>query len=227
MTAEERWAERTSVHRFAAFVALLICSLLVVAAAQGGKPRLEQKRLLPADMALAKRTALRASDLRSGWRRTAPTQGSPALPSCAGVDLDFSAFTITGTARSKFERRGAAVESFVEVFESRADAAADFRKATRPRVLACIARWLRREAAKQGNARLVSAGVRSRPRLGDQSIAYRIAIEVFTPADRVHVYVDMVGFQRGRSAVTLLFSRALAPVGGQLDVARLVAARAR
>jgi hypothetical protein len=56
-------------RRLAVIISLLTCSLLVAAVAQAGKPRLEQKRLRPADMALAKRTTLRASDLSSAWTR--------------------------------------------------------------------------------------------------------------------------------------------------------------
>ena len=99
-------------------------------------------------MALAKRTTLRASDLSPAWTRQQPTKPSNELPTCPGVDMDFSAFTITGTARSSFELRGASVDSQVEVFKSRSDAAGDFRKGTSAPALRCLGRWLRDESAK-------------------------------------------------------------------------------
>jgi hypothetical protein len=41
------------------------------------------------------------------------------------------------------------------------------------------------------------------------------------------VFVDLLGFQRGRTAVTLSFGSAERPLGGQLTLARKVLARAR
>jgi hypothetical protein len=215
-------------RRLSIIASLLACSLLVVAAAQAGKPRLEQKRLRPADMALAKRTTVRASDLSPAWTRQAPTKPSNELPTCPGVDMDFSAFTITGTAHSSFELGGAGVNSQVEVFKSRADAAGDFRKGTSIPALRCLGRWLRDEAAKrQPGVRFVSSRLLSRPRLGERAVLYRIVMDVPTDSVRVRVFLDVLGFQRGRSIITLGFSNVNAPLRGPLVLARKVAARAR
>jgi hypothetical protein len=214
-------------RRAAAIGLLVICALLVSASAQAGRFRPEQERLRPLDVALAKRVTVRASDLASGWvRRPSPESPDETL-SCPGVDMDFSRFTITGKARSKFERRGASVESFVEVYKSRADAAGDFRKGSRPGVLACIARLLDQEARQDGRSRVVTARSLPAPRAGEQSMAYRIVLSVATDRAAVRVYVDFVGFQRGRTAVLLAFTAAGAPIPGQAVLARIVAARAR
>jgi len=212
-----------------AFVALLLVgSLLVATVAVAGKPRLEKKRLRPADMALAKRTTLRATDLPRGWTRTRPQQASNELPTCPGVDMDFSRFTITGMARSAFQSGAATAESQVEVFVSRSDAVRDFRKGTSAPVLRCLGRWLRNEAAKQApGARLVSARLISRPRLGQQAVLYRVVMDVPTSVGRIRVYVDIVGFQRGRTAVALVFGSGELPPRGHLRVAAKVAARTR
>jgi hypothetical protein len=215
-------------RRLPAIVSLLACSLLVVTAAQAGKPRLEQKRLRPADMALAKRTTVRASDLSPAWTRQPATKPSNELPTCPGVDMDFSAFTITGMAGSSFELRSASVDSNVEVFKSRADAVGDFRKSTTAPALRCLGRWLRDEAARQQpRVRFVTSRLFSRPRLGERAVLYRIVMDVPTNAGRVRVFLDVLGFQRGRSIVTLGFSNLNAPLRGQLVLARKVAARAR
>jgi hypothetical protein len=202
--------------------------LLVVAVAQGGKPRLEQKRLRPADMALAKRTTLRASDLPRGWVRQQPQKAPDELPTCPGVDMDFSGFTITGRAASAFTRQGATIDSRIEVFKNRSDAARDFRKATTAPVLRCIGRWLRNELEREiPGGRVISTRLLSRPRVGQQAIVYRVVMEVPTGAGRARVFVDLVGFQRGRTAVTLTFGGPGSPIGGQLALARSVAARSR
>jgi hypothetical protein len=215
-------------RRLAVIAALLACSLVISAVALAGKPRLEQKRLRPADMTLAKATALRASDLSRGWVRRAAQKPSTELPTCPGVDMDFSRFTITGTASSKFEQQSATVESHVEVFKSRADAAHDFRKATTAPVLRCVGRWLRQELTRQiPGARMVTSKLVSRPRVGQQAIHYRIVLEVQSGGGAVRVYVDLLAFQLGRTGVSLTFGNVGSPLRGELAVARSIAARAR
>jgi hypothetical protein len=215
-------------RRLALISGLLVAGLLIAAVAQAGKPRLEQKRLRPADVALAKRTTVRAADLGRGWVRRPPGPESNELPTCPGVDMDFSKFTITGTARSSFELQGALIDSQVEVYESRADAVGDFRKATTRPVLRCLGRWLREELAKEmPGTRLVTARLVSRPRLGERAIHYRVVTSVPADAGRLTVYLDLLAFQRGRTAVTIGFSAARTPLRGQLELGRAVAARTR
>lgn len=214
--------------RRAAAIALLLVSALPVSAwAQAGRFRPEQKRLRPADVALAKRTTVRAADLASGWVRTAPTQSPDQKLDCPGVDLDFSRFTITGTARSKFERTGGSIESYVEVYKSRVDAAGDFRKGSRPAVLACIARLIDKGARRDGMGRVVAARSLADPRVGEQAMAYRVVLSVATGGGAVRAYVDFLGFQRGRTAVLLAFTAARAPITSRVPLALAVAARAR
>jgi hypothetical protein len=215
-------------RRLAVIATLLACSLLVTAVAQGGKPRLEQKRLRPSDMALAKRTTLRASDVGPGWTRGTPDKQTNELPPCPGVDMDFSRFTITGTAQSRYVRSGAAIDSYVEVFKSRADAAADFRKASTAPVLRCLGRWLRSELKRElPTVRFLETRLVSRPQVGEQAILYRIVMEVPTGSGDVRLYVDLLAFQRGRTTAALGFSSPRAPLRQQLQVGRAVAARAR
>lgn len=215
-------------RRIAVIAVLLVCSLLVSAVALAGKPRLEQKRLRPADMALAKATTLRASDLSRGWVRRPAQKPSTELPTCPGVDMDFSRFTITGTASSRFEQQSATIDSHVEVFKSRSDATQDFRKATTAPVLRCIGRWLRQELTREiPGARVVTSKLVSRPRVGQQAIHYRVVLEIQTGGGTVRVYVDLIAFQRGRTGVSLTFGNIAAPLRGELAVARSIAARTR
>jgi hypothetical protein len=208
-------------------VLLLVGALLVTAAAQAGRFRPEQLQLRAADVALAKRTTVRASDLAAGWVRRPVTQAPDQRLDCPGVNLDFSRFTITGKARSKFERTGAAIESYVEVYKNRSDAAGDFRQGTRPGVLACIARLLDKEARRDGRSRLLTARSLPAPPVGERSFGHRVVLGVATDAGSVRVFVDFLGFQRGRTAVLLAFTAAVAPIPYQAMLARIVAARAR
>jgi hypothetical protein len=213
-------------RRSTAIVLLLVCALLVSASAQAGRFRPERERLRPVDVALAKRTTVRTSDLAAGWMRQAATRSPDEKLDCPGVDLDFSRFTITGKARSKFERSGGSIESFVEVYKSRAEAAGDFRKGSRPGVLDCVARFLDKEARHNGS-RVVAARSLADPRMGEQAMAYRVVLSVATDRGAVPVFVDFLGFQRGRTSALLAFTGGRAPITHQGEVARAVAARAR
>jgi hypothetical protein len=209
-------------------ISLLVGGLVATAVALAGPPRLERKRLTAADTALAKRVAMRASDLPRAWTRQ-PTPARPQqLPRCPGADLDFSGFTITGTAASSFRRGTSTVESFVEVFKSRRDAAGDYRKSTQPKLLACLGPELRRQAARSGlDVRLVSARFAGQRAVGDRAFEYRIVTSIATgTGSSVRVHVDVIGFQRGRTLVGTYFS-GTSPVPGRLTVVRSIAARAR
>lgn len=217
-----------SLRRTAVIALLLAGSLLVSAVAVAGKPRLEQKRLRPADMALAKQTTLRGTDLSPAWRRQTPEKPRDELPTCPGVDMDFSAFTITGQASSAFALSAATIDSRVEVFKSRSDASRDFRKATTAPVLRCVGRWLRQEIVRElPGARIISSRLLSRPKVGARAILYRLVMEVQSGAGPIRVFVDLLGFQKGRTHVTLTSGSPNAPIRGLLSVARSVAARAR
>jgi len=226
MASKERRAERALVRRLAA-VFLLIGSLVLAAAALGGPPRLEQKRLRPADMALARNVALKARDLAAGWSSTTPSNAPAQVPHCPGADLDFSRFTITGQARSAFAKGPSSVQSLVEVFKNRRDAVGDFRKATAPKVLACLGPELERQGRQQGlDVNVESLRSAGRPAVGERAFAVHAVLSVAGGAGRVRIYMDVIGVQRGRSGVALYFM-GTSPVPGRLAVARSVAARMR
>jgi hypothetical protein len=215
------------VPRTAAFVALAAAGLLAATTALAGPPRLEQKRLRPADVSLAKRVTVRSADLPAGWARRATSPQPPQLPRCPGADLDFSAFTITGQARSTFARGEAIVQSFVEVFRTRRDAVGDFRKATAPKVVACLGPELERQGRRQGlDLRIVSSRPVTRLAVGERAFAKRFVMSVAAGGGRVRLYMDVLGLQRGRSVVSLFFT-GTTPVPGPLAVARSVAGRMR
>jgi len=213
--------------RRAALSVLVVTALLMAAAANAGLLRPEQKQLRAADNALAKRTVVRASDLASGWARKPSSKSSEPKLDCPGVDLDFSRFTITGTAQSTFTLAGAAIESSVEVYESRRDAAGDFRKGSSSAALGCFARELDKEARKDGRSQVVAARSLGKRRVGDEAMAYRILLSFKTARGPMPVYLDLVAVRRGRTLVTLAFTAARAPIKGQVSLARAVAARAR
>jgi hypothetical protein len=215
-------------RRYFALGGTLIVVLALAAPAVGGRPIYERLRLNPSDMALANRAAVKRRDLVAGWRQRPAGGFTRETFNCPRVDLDFSRFTITGRAKSKFESGAASIESSVEVFASQADARADFRKGTSAGVMRCMGRLMRDALRRQRlDARIVSAGPARRVRLGEQGVSYRVVMAVPTQSGTVRVYLDLLGFQRGRTAVALTFTRAQAPIAGQMALARTLVARAR
>jgi hypothetical protein len=205
-----------------------VFALGTAAALAATDPHDEQERLRPADMALARRTTLKATDLASGWKRMpAPSEDDDSK--CAGFDPDFSAFTITGKARSLFARQGGAVISLVEVYATRAQAIGDFRTGAKPAVAKCIRHAFETDVARGagGTARTMSSRMVTAPRIGERSVLYRLVGTLTVRGQTVRVYMDVLAFQRGRSITALFSSGFGGPIRGQTAVGRLIAARMR
>jgi hypothetical protein len=162
------------------------------------------------------------------------TQSDDEPLRCTSFNPDLSTFTITGKAATALSRgTGASAASTVEVYESRADAIGDFRAAAKPQVARCLREVLEEQMAGQGGGlftlRVQSSKVVPAPKVGDRRIAYRLVAELGTQGVGVGipVYLDIVGFQRGRSIAALFFTGVSRPIAGRAGVARRVAARMR
>jgi hypothetical protein len=191
-------------------------------------PHKEQERLRPADMAHARRTTLKATDLASGWKRM-PVGSDDDDSKCPGFDPDFSAFTITGKAQSMFTSQGGVVLSAVEVYATRGQAIGDFRTGAKPALAKCIRHAFETDFARGagGTARTISSRMVTAPRVGERSALYRLVGTLTVEGRTIRVYMDVLGVQRGRS-ITALFSTGFGgPIRGQTAVARLIAARMR
>lgn len=198
----------------------LLASLVTGAAlAARGDPL---RRISPADEARAKAMLVRQSDL-PGSRAGAP---SPDIDFyCPG--LDASDLTLTGDAVGRRFAVGLMiVASASDVYESRADAAAAWRRATSAAGIQCAKSLLRRQLAQQG-ARLVSLRAIPFPRVSDQTIAYRATMTATTPQGEVTAYVDVIALMRSRAHATITVGSALTtpPRSEELHLARTVAKR--
>lgn len=220
--------QRMSLRRLVVLVTL--AALLVGAGTASARdPRLEQQRLTPADMRLARTAVLKRADLAAGWRSlTIPSSEGERL-SCPGFDPDFSAFTITGRAVSGFAHPdGASLTTAVEVYRSRADAAGDFRVGTQPGVVRCL-RSLLADSFGGGAVplRVKSARRVAAPRLGERTAAYRVVAVLTANGRSVPLYLDVLVFGRGRSLASLLAVSAYNPLRDRVVLARTMAARMR
>ncbi|HSL64305.1 MAG TPA: hypothetical protein VK874_06560 [Gaiellaceae bacterium] len=212
-------------------VALLtLAALLVgVGTASARDPRLEQQRLTPADMRLAKRAVLQRGDLAAGWRSLRVGQTEGERLQCDGFDPDFSRFVLTGRAITAFAHpEGASLTAAVEVYRTRADAAGDFRVGTQPGVVRCL-RGLLDDAFGAGTVplRVRSARRVSAPRLGERTAAYRVVATLTANGRSIPLYLDVLVFGRGRSLASLLAVSAYNPMGDRLVLARTMVSRMR
>lgn len=207
----------------------LLPALVATATAGARDPRLEQLRLNKADNALARSIGVTQREAGSGFRKLRLPE-SDRQTSCPGFRPNLSRFTITGKATTAFAHAsGMSIVSAVEVYESRADAAGDFRAAATP----ALARCLRHELERDFEASSLLASVRSAkvvpmPRLAERRIAYRIVAGVETGGLRnVTFVVDVVVLQRGRSIAALLFTGVNKAFPRRDRVAAAVASRMR
>jgi hypothetical protein len=209
-------------------IPLLLLSLFVVATAAARDPRLEQVRLNAADNALAKRIALTPRDVGVGWRSTTVPDSDDQL-NCPGWSPNLSRFTITGKAtRAYTQPTGASIVSAVEVYESKADAAGDFKAAATPAVARCLKLALEREFGNGAvPVRVRSAKVVPAPRVGDRRIAYRVIASLNAGGTLLNVYFDVIVVQKGRSIVALFFTAPMKPLARQSRLAATVASRMR
>lgn len=217
-------------HRRAAvlfFALVLTGAFATVATAKD--PRREQERLTPADMALASRVSVRATDLASGWTQTAVPPESGSM-SCPGFDPDFSRFTITGKSRTGFSSTGGrSVVSLVEVYASRAQAVGDFRLGAQPALARCLRSSFEDAVPAGTNVALRVRSSRMQPLggVGENGAAFRLVASVSSGNASLPLYLDALVFQRGRTITALLFTSAMERVPGQLALARAVARRMR
>jgi hypothetical protein len=218
-----------SLRRLAALVALAALAV-GVGTASARDPRLEQQRLTPADMRLARGAVLKRGDLATGWRSLAVPSADGERLSCPGFDPDFSRFTITGRAVAAFAHPdGVSVTTAVEVYRSRGDAAGDFRVGTQPGVVRCLRKVLADAFAAGGAVplRVRSARRVAAPRVGDRTAAYRVVASLDANGTPVPLYLDVLVFGRGRSLATLMAVSAYHSLGDRTLLARTMAARMR
>jgi hypothetical protein len=204
---------------------LTLLAVVTTTAAVAANPRSEKVRLRPADVALAKRAVLRQADVGPDWVHVATARKTDSQFACSSFRPDFSSFTVTGQASASFRSSppGAQMDSTVAVFQTRAQAAGDFRRGAKPQLAACLADQVRRAFRgypKGVRGRLISSKMVKAPALGELSAAYAIAAELTGNGNSIPVFVDVIAVQRGRSIAAMVFTGA----GSRLPSKRYYAA---
>jgi hypothetical protein len=197
--------------------ALATFAVGIAPAGAARSPRLETLAYRAPDTKLAQGAVIRRSDLAAGWTGGPIDSRDDDPPDCPWQD--YSDFTITGEAGSRFTQGVATVATQVEVFRTKAQARGDFRVGTRSGTAGCEGRVLAKSIGH--GTTLVSAKVVAPPSVGERATALRFVFK----NGATRIYLDAVAFVRGRAvAVVSTFNtgRAL----GDVDVlARLMDVR--
>ena len=162
---------------------------------------------------------VRKSDLGPGFKTSKST--SEDDPYCKA--LDESDLTLTGEAKSPNFAQGVVfVSSGAQVYETRGDASASWRRGTSAAGERCVRGTFRAGFARQG-VRLVSFRRLSFPHLAERSIAYR----AIATSGGVRVYIDVVVLLRSRAQAAIFMGAAPSPVpkGDEVQLATVVAGR--
>lgn len=202
-------------------VLLALVAGVGTAVAARGDP---QKKLTSADNARARAMLIRKGDLVPGFTATRPSSEDPDIGCKA---LDESDLTLTGEAESPSFTQGVAfVSSSADLYASRADARASWRRGTSAGGLACLKELLRVEYGKQGLT-LQSMRKIAFPRVSSSTAAYRFVISMQSQGVEVPFFLDLVVLMNSRAQVGLLFGSALVAVPRtvELPLARLTAER--
>lgn len=191
--------------------ALAACLALAGTAAGGagagqGDPK---KAYTAADQALAKRIALRQSDLPAGWAGKVSKDSGSKL-SCQGFEPDLSDLTKTGTATSPdFSLEQGTVYSKIDVFKTAAQTRAAYDRVVKPGLLTCLTTVVK-EAGESSDvtAKILLARERPVPRVADQTTGYRIVASLESAEDKSKgtLYLDLFLLRSGRVVAAMFFS---------------------
>ena len=195
--------------RASAVAALAIAVLAVGAAGVAGaaeNPKDEQKKLVPGDMATAKRAVVTLADVRATFTgqfaSEAPTKDDETT---CKVQPDLSDLTITGEANSRdFSSDSLFISSEADVYETVAQAKAAFRRGAPPRVvIPCFHEVSIAESDDKFKITRVSAAKVPSPTLGDASVRYRFVYKLTERAtgNSIRTHWELYVVLKGRTGL--------------------------
>ncbi len=166
------------------------------------------------DQARARRIGLKPSDFPAGWVSFDPF---PPLFACGGFRPKLSDLTVTGEFESTMGTEQAIAGSRVSLYADEAQARSALRREARLEAARCIA-----NDARSDGATIRQVGAIQFQSLGAETRAFRL---VLVDGENV-LYIDLVGFRRGRTVVHLLFVGVAEPLSIENELALKVSARA-
>ena len=205
-----------ALRRVLAWLVLLALVGAGAAFAAKGDP---QKKINAADQARAKAMLVRKSDF-PGFKAS-PTGSSDDAFYCRAVDE--SDLTLTGEAESpQFANPLVFVASYSQVYESRVDADASWRRGTSPAGVACLREGLRRQIESGGDT-FISLRKLAFQRRAERSAAFRVV----GSTQGIRIYMDFVVLMQSRAHVGVVVTGAARPVarGETVSLVTVLSAR--
>jgi hypothetical protein len=201
----------------APLVALLACASAVAGEAAQYRPN-------PRDMAAARASLLRASDLGVSW-----TGGPKKASRPYGLECG-SSRVVTGAAEAEFSAVGGLdIQSHVQVLQDEAMVRADVGRAGRAAAVRCLATGLEQTAGL--GAKVVSTKRLPFPLLGDVTAAYRVILDLTTRGPNARMMVDVVAIGVRRTETSLVSvapaQAGTAVLATEQSLARAILGRAR
>jgi hypothetical protein len=198
-------AESKSVHRVG-ITRRLILAVVATALALGlaGTALAEQRRIDPADQALATSAVLRQSDMPTNapWKANPSADQPGASTSCPGYHPKTSDLVQTGGAESAFSTTGIAVFDGVALLETPAMVAHDWQRSVGPGFLSCVERSV--IAAGHGQLAVVSTSHVAMPGIAPRARAYRVVLGSSSGRSNRLAVIDVLIFAGGRTEATLV-----------------------
>lgn len=190
-----------------ALAAAFVCVPVLADAAQARNPRAERLSLRPGDQALAVAAILTPSDLGNGWAAVPHVQIHDSLPSCPGVNPNFSPLTLTGQAESILYQDSTLIRSRIQVFPNHHQSAADFaiRNTATSRCNSYAITHQLRAIYPTMDIKLLSRKRRSLPRLGQRATVDTLLIQATFHRTPAQLRVDVIDILNDRDTVTLAY----------------------
>jgi hypothetical protein len=208
---------------------IAFCAGALAGAAAAATAENPEYKPVPADMAAARASTLKAADLGAAWKGGQRKPDRPTGIVCAGFAPKQADLVVTGIADAEFRHTVMDVESQIQVLKTADMVRTDFARTVQPPMARCLA--TRFEQGAGGAAKVVSARRISFPRLGTVSAAYRLVVDVTAQGQTVRILLDFVAIGVRRTEISLILT---APASAQATVtavgrrlAGILAARAR
>jgi hypothetical protein len=209
-------------------VALAALAFAAVASAGGRSYTVHMTR---DGQAAARAALLTTSDLGSGWTGGARKPDLFTNLRCSNYHPKLSDLVIVGAASVRYRQPGLEVSSDSQVFRSERMVQKDWRRtAEAPHFVSCL-RAAARKAANGRKSRFVAFRKLPVPAIGTNTAAFRTIFDVSTKQGKVRLAVDIIGFTRGTTELTLTTTMALASVptlaANEIVLARTLLTRVR
>jgi hypothetical protein len=165
-------------RRLLALLVVLALALPALALADHTDPK---QQINPADQRKAASILLKRTDFGAGWKKSPKAPDTNEHSNCPGYNPDQSDLVLTGEGEASFEPAGGipSVSSIANIYRTRREAQAAWRRSAKLGLAPCFALILKREIEKDGGKlAIIKKGTIAFPRYAPRGVAYRVGINI-------------------------------------------------